>query len=164
MTTTTPWQLTLQYSPILLEELVDEHDESCGAAVSFKGMVRRVNQEKSVSHIVYSCYEELAHHELNELARQISEEFPIHSLRVIHRLGHVNVGECSVWISVQSKHRGEAFTACRALIDRLKATIPIWKQEFYLDQTYSWSRCTASHGHSVIQGQACDQHHHASPN
>ena len=150
-------QLTLQHTPILSNQMdADDHDEYCGAAVTFKGMVRRINQQKSVSHIVYSCYEELAQFELTELARQICTEFPIHHLKIIHRIGSVNVGECSVWIAVQAKHRDEAFLACRAAIDRLKQTIPIWKQEFYLDQSYSWSRCTASHGHSVIKGHACD--------
>ena len=52
---------------------------------------------------------------------------------MVHRLGRLAIGEPSVAVAVASPHRGEAFDACRYAIDTLKATVPIWKKEFYAE-------------------------------
>jgi molybdopterin synthase catalytic subunit len=71
--------------------------------------------------------------QMRALAQQAQAELGIHGVVMVHRLGHLHVGECSVFIAVAGAHRAEAFAACRWLIDTLKTTVPIWKKEQFAD-------------------------------
>jgi len=70
-----------------------------------------------------------------EIAREACRRFPVSEVRLVHRLGPLEIGEASVAVAVASPHRDEAFSACRYAIDTLKATVPIWKKEHYADGT-----------------------------
>jgi molybdopterin synthase catalytic subunit len=70
---------------------------------------------------------------LEEIGLRAKSEFEIRDIAIVHRLGHMEVGECSVVIAVASAHRGPAFEACRFAIDTIKKIVPIWKKEFYED-------------------------------
>jgi molybdopterin synthase catalytic subunit len=70
---------------------------------------------------------------LEEIAAETGRRFPVTGVRLVHRLGRLEVGEASVAVAVTSPHRAEAFAACRFAIDSLKAKVPIWKKEFYAD-------------------------------
>jgi molybdopterin synthase catalytic subunit len=70
---------------------------------------------------------------LEEIAAETERRFPITEVRLVHRLGRLEIGEASVAVAVSSPHRAEAFAACRFAIDTLKAKVPIWKKEFYAD-------------------------------
>ena len=80
----------------------------------------------------------MAELELARIAEGLAREFPDVRVRIRHRTGRLAVGEASVAIVAVSPHRGEAFAACRAAIDRLKTTVPIWKKEFHPDGSSDW--------------------------
>jgi len=104
-----------------------------GAVSLFVGVVRNENQGRPVVRLEYEAYEEMALPLMEEIAAETARRFPVTDVRLVHRLGRLEVGEASVVVAVSSPHRAEAFAACRFAIDSLKATVPIWKKEFYAD-------------------------------
>jgi molybdopterin synthase catalytic subunit len=104
-----------------------------GALCLFVGVVRNENEGRPVLHLEYEAYEEMALAVLEEIAGEARRRWPVSEVRIVHRLGRIEIGEASVAVAVASPHRGEAFEACRYAIDTLKATAPIWKKEFYAD-------------------------------
>lgn len=104
-----------------------------GAVVVFDGIVRNHTRGRKTLHLDYEAYEEMAAKQMEELARQARSQFGVRHVTIVHRLGRLRVGESSVLIVVASAHRGQAFEACRWLIDTLKKTVPIWKKETFAD-------------------------------
>jgi molybdopterin synthase catalytic subunit len=104
-----------------------------GALCLFVGVVRNENQGRSVERLEYEAYEDMALPLMQEIAAETRRRFPVTEVRLVHRLGPLEIGEASVAVAVASPHRAEAFTACRFAIDTLKAKVPIWKKEFYSD-------------------------------
>ncbi len=104
-----------------------------GAAVVFEGIVRNQTRGRKTLYLEYEAYEEMALQQLESLASEALRKFQIRDLAIVHRLGHLEIGEISVLIVVVSAHRGPAFDACRWLIDTLKRKVPIWKKEFFED-------------------------------
>ena len=108
-----------------------QHED--GAVVVFEGVVRNHARGKKVLYLEYHAYESMALKKLEEVGAGAKQQFAIRDIGIIHRLGHLDHGECSVAIVVTSAHRGPAFDACRYAIDTLKKIVPIWKKEFYED-------------------------------
>jgi molybdopterin synthase catalytic subunit/molybdopterin converting factor small subunit len=106
---------------------------SDGAAVVFEGVVRDNTRGRRVLYLDYEAYEEMALKQMDTLAAQALQQFPIRDVAIVHRLGRLEIGETSVLIVVASAHRAAAFDACRWLIDTLKRTVPIWKKEYFED-------------------------------
>jgi molybdopterin synthase catalytic subunit len=102
---------------------------SDGAYVLFEGVVRDHHEGKRVESIFYDAYRPMAEKEMAKIIAEVREQFPDVALAVVHRLGHLVVGDSSVAIVAASPHRAEAFGACRMMIDRIKETVPIWKKE-----------------------------------
>ncbi len=102
---------------------------SDGAYVLFEGVVRNHHEGKAVESIFYDAYRPMAEKEMERIALDIGQRYPEVALAVVHRLGHLVVGEASIAIVASSPHRAEAFEACRMMIDRIKQTVPIWKKE-----------------------------------
>jgi molybdopterin synthase catalytic subunit len=100
-----------------------------GGIVTFTGMVRRHSRGVAVDHLEYEAYGEMAVREMARLCDEIEAEVAGARLAVEHRTGHLAVGDTAVVIAAAAPHRAEAFTACRAMIDRLKERVPIWKKE-----------------------------------
>ena len=115
--------------------------EDCGASVYFFGRVRNHHKGRSVIRLNYECYEALANKEIGRIAQEVQEKYQLSEVRILHRIGMIEVGEVAVAIHVSSAHRDEAFRACREVIERIKQTVPIWKQEFYHDGTSEWVLC-----------------------
>ena len=86
----------------------------------------------------YEAYEQMAGDQLRDLARRVREQWPIVKLALLHRTGRVAIGEPSVLIAVSTPHRGDAFDACRWLIDTLKKDVAIWKKEVWTDGSGTW--------------------------
>jgi molybdopterin synthase catalytic subunit len=101
-----------------------------GAIVTFAGVTRDHNEGRAVRGLRYEAYDEMARKVMIRLFEEAVKRFPIGRARVVHRLGAVPIGEASVVVVVAAPHRGAAFDACRFLMDRLKAEVPIFKQEF----------------------------------
>lgn len=111
---------------------------SCGAFCSFEGWICRQNDEKTVDFLQYSTYHELAITQGNSVLARAKAQFDIEDAVCVHRVGKLAVGDMAVWIGVSAGHRDAAFAACRFIIDTIKAEVPIWKQEFYLNQESAW--------------------------
>ncbi len=104
-----------------------------GAIVVFEGVVRNNTRGRQTLYLEYEAYEEMALQEMERLCERALSQFSIREVRMVHRLGRLEIGETSVLIVVASAHRGPAFKACEWLIDTLKRTVPIWKKEFFAD-------------------------------
>jgi molybdopterin synthase catalytic subunit len=102
---------------------------SIGGIVTFEGVVRDSNKGKRVSYLEYEAYPEMAEAEMAKIAAEVARRWGADRVALVHRVGRLEIGECSVVVMVACPHRGEAFEACRYAIDTLKATVPIWKKE-----------------------------------
>jgi molybdopterin converting factor subunit 1 len=100
-----------------------------GGIVTFTGMVRRHSRGIVVDHLEYEAYAPMAVREMTRLCDEIEAEIAGTQLAVEHRVGRLQIGDIAVVIAAAAPHRAEAFTACRAMIDRLKDRVPIWKKE-----------------------------------
>ena len=105
-------------------------DAGHGAIVTFAGTVRDNALGNRVLYLEYEAYPPLAEKELARIAAEAEARWGV-AVAVSHRLGRLEIGECSVAVAVAAPHRGEAFDACRWVMDTLKATVPIWKKEFF---------------------------------
>ncbi len=106
---------------------------AAGAVVTFIGLVRDNHQGKRVVALEYEAYPELAVREMRALSEAVAAQYGLHGIGIRHRTGRLAVGEVSVIIAVAAAHRAEAFAACADALDRLKATVPVWKKEWYSD-------------------------------
>jgi molybdopterin synthase catalytic subunit len=104
-----------------------------GAVCVFAGVVRNHNDGRAVLHLEYEAYEEMAVTLMASIEDDVRRRWPVTDVRLVHRLGRLEIGEASVAVAITSAHRAEAFAACRHAIDTLKASVPIWKKEFYAD-------------------------------
>lgn len=104
-----------------------------GAVVVFDGIVRNHSRGRRTRYLEYSAYEPMAAAELEKLAQAALTQFPVRDVRIVHRLGQLQIGETSVLIVVVSAHRAAAFDAARWIIDTLKKMVPIWKKEYFED-------------------------------
>jgi molybdopterin synthase catalytic subunit len=99
-----------------------------GAAVYFLGVVRGTEEGESIKAIEYEAFQRMVEHQFNLLFDDIEKRWPIESVRVVHRVGVVEVNEASLWVEVIAPHRAESFAACQWLIDEMKRVVPIWKK------------------------------------
>ena len=104
-----------------------------GAICTFEGVVRNNSKGKTTRYLEYEAYESMALKMMEELGGFVRKAWDIGSVAIIHRLGHMEIGETSVAIIVTSPHRKASFDACEYAIDRLKKIVPIWKKEFFED-------------------------------
>jgi molybdopterin synthase catalytic subunit len=128
----------LTESPIDVAALLAEARSSDGALCLFVGVVRDHNEERPTVAIEYEAYGPMAEAEMARIAEALALDFPEARVRMRHRVGRLTVGEPSVAIAAVSPHRGQAFAACRAAIDRVKTSVPIWKKEFHPDGSSDW--------------------------
>ena len=116
-------------------------DPAAGGIDVFIGTTRaeRHADGRELVALDYEAYPEMALSQMRELARRARERWPVVRLALLHRVGRVAVGQPSVVVAVACPHRGEAFEACRWLIDTLKAEVPIWKKEVWADGSGTWA-------------------------
>lgn len=106
-------------------------DSSAGGEVVFTGTVRDQNQGRTVSHLEFEAYPEMAIAQLARIAAEIQDRWGPCKVAMWHRLGLVALGEVVVVVGVSTPHRAAAFEACRHGIDALKQDVPIWKREHF---------------------------------
>jgi len=116
-------------------------DPGAGGYVSFEGWVRDHNEGQEVTRLEYEAFEELALKEGERILAEAQHRFPIQRALCIHRAGMLALADMAVWVGVSSVHRGEAFDACRYIIDHIKHSVPIWKKEYYTDGDSGWVNC-----------------------
>ena len=112
-------------------------DPAAGGIVLFAGAVRDHDHYKDVTGLSYSAHP-TAEAELRRVAEVIVEKFPVIGVAAVHRVGDLAIGDLAVVVAVSCAHRGDAFDACRELIDELKASVPIWKHQRFGDGTSEW--------------------------
>ena len=111
---------------------------AAGAVMLFLGTVREFTKDQQTVALDYEAYSEMAEVQLAKLEQEARERWPIEKLTIVHRLGHLELGDISVAIAVSCPHRAAAFEAARFVIDELKVRVPIWKQENWKDGTKEW--------------------------
>lgn len=111
--------------------LVFVGDPAAGGATLFVGTTRNENEGRVVERLEYEAYEAMAVEEMHRIGDAIARRWGIVAVSMVHRVGVVPVGQVSVAVAVSAAHREEAFAACRFGIDTLKATVPIWKKEYF---------------------------------
>jgi molybdopterin synthase catalytic subunit len=109
----------------------------CGGIALFVGVVRDHDHGSDVAGLDYSAHP-MAVEALRRVAEEVGARHAVRRLAVVHRTGHLDIGDAAVVAAVAAAHRGEAFTACRDLVDTLKATVPIWKHQQFTDGTDEW--------------------------
>lgn len=119
------------------EVLAAVSDPVSGGTVVFVGSVRNADDGKAVETLGYSAHPtvDVA---LREVAEHVAATHPVTALAAVHRVGDLVVGDLAVVVAASCPHRAEAFAACRALIDELKATVPIWKNQVFDDGSQGW--------------------------
>src|SRR5258705_1671735 len=131
---TTADRILLVHERIDTNALVDHvRTGGDGAIVTFDGCVRNQSHGRRTLYLDYEAYEPMAVAKMREIAAAARAQFPIDRVAIAHRLGHLEIGETSVFIAVSAPHRPSAFDACRFAIDTLKRTVPIWKKEYFAD-------------------------------
>ena len=125
-------------------------DHSCGALVVFEGWIRDHNEGQEVERLEYEVYRPVAEKEGARIIDEALDKFSVTHAVCIHREGLLELGECAVLVCVSSPHRGEAFDACRYIIDQTMVRLPIWKKEHYVSGISEWVNCEhcAAAGHS----------------
>jgi len=130
-------------------------DHSCGALVVFEGWIRDHNEGQAVERLEYEVYRPVAEKEGSRIIDEAIERFAVSHAVCIHREGLLELGEVAVIVCVSSPHRGEAFDACRYIIDQTKTRLPIWKKEHYTTGISEWVNCehcaAAGHSHGDFQ-------------
>jgi molybdopterin synthase catalytic subunit len=110
--------------------------KGAGAICTFTGVVRDSSRGRSVTHLDYEAYAEMASAQMRKIGDEIAERWPEARVAMAHRTGRLEIGEASVVVAVSCPHRAEAIAACKWGIDRLKESVPIWKKEHAADGTY----------------------------
>ncbi|MGH8192695.1 MAG: molybdenum cofactor biosynthesis protein MoaE [Rhodanobacteraceae bacterium] len=109
-----------------------------GAVVCFEGRVRDRNEGRAVDGLSYQAYAELAVAEGQRIIEEARGRFAVERVVCVHRVGDLAIGEIAVWAGVSAGHRAAAFDACRYVIDEVKARVPIWKREHYVEGAPEW--------------------------
>jgi molybdopterin synthase catalytic subunit len=128
----------LRESPLDVAEVLDAlGDDASGGLTLFVGRVRDHDHGLGVRGLEYSAHP-TALDALRRVCDRVAAEHDVHGVAAVHRVGRLQIGDIAVVVATTAAHRGEAFTASRALIDTLKDEVPIWKHQQFTDGTDEW--------------------------
>jgi molybdopterin synthase catalytic subunit len=128
----------LRDTPLSVDEVLGAvSDPAAGGIALFVGTVRDRDSGRDVAGLGYSAHPS-ASSELRRVAEKIVASFAVTAVAAVHRVGDLAVGDLAVVVAVSCPHRGEAFDACRALIDELKRSVPVWKHQQYAGGGSEW--------------------------
>lgn len=128
----------LRETPLDVAEILAAlDDDTSGGLTLFVGRVRDHDGGKGVVGLDYSAHP-TALQRLTEVCERVAQEHAVHGVAAVHRTGSLAIGDIAVVVATASAHRGDAFAASRALIDTLKAEVPIWKHQRFSDGTEEW--------------------------
>ena len=119
------------------EVLAAVSDAAAGGVTLFVGAVRDHDENKSVTGLEYSAHP-TALDQLADVAEEVGREYDVLAVAAVHRIGELAIGDLAVVVATAAAHRSEAFEASRALIDRLKQRVPIWKHQLFADGSDEW--------------------------
>lgn len=133
----------LSAEPISVDQAIAAvESDAAGAVVSFSGVVRNHDGGKPVDRLSYSAHP-TAHQVMSDVVAQLVAEHSGEAAQPVriwaaHRIGMLEIGEPALVCAVAAAHRGQAFAVCSELVDRIKAQVPIWKEQFFSDGTVEW--------------------------
>lgn len=131
--------IELTHEPIDPSRVLDAvASRDAGAVVLFLGTTREFTNGRQTASLDYECYPQMAESKLQELETEARRRWPIVKCHIVHRLGHLGLGDASIAIAISSPHRSDAFEAGKWLIDTIKEIVPIWKKENWADGTTEW--------------------------
>lgn len=130
--------LEVRETPLSVDEvLAAVTDPAAGGVALFVGTVRATDGGRDVTGLGYSAHPSVAA-ELRAVAAEVAAAYPVLGLAAVHRVGDLAVGDLAVVVAASCPHRGEAFDACRRLIDELKSRVPIWKHQTFVGGEQEW--------------------------
>jgi molybdopterin synthase catalytic subunit len=143
----------LRRVPLGVDEVVGAVEHTGAGAIDvFVGVVRDTSDGRAVTRLDYEAYATMAEAEMLRICEDVEREIAGTRVAVLHRVGSLAVGDTAVVCAASAPHRAEAFVACRTLIDRIKAQVPIWKREHGPDGSawVGWvdARCGEGHDHA----------------
>ena len=106
--------------------------------MQFLGTVREITGDKITSSLEYEAYEEMAILEIKRIIEAAREKWAIEKISLVHRIGHLELGEIAISIALSTPHRNEGFEAIQFLMNQIKETVPIWKKETWADGSTDW--------------------------
>jgi molybdopterin synthase catalytic subunit len=110
-----------------------QHFPECGGICIFIGTVRNHHEGKAVKALKYTAYAPVAEKMIRAIEQQIQAKYQVSYVRVIHRVGALEIGDTAIIAMAYAVHRREAFQACEEAVERVKHEVPVWKEEFYAD-------------------------------
>ncbi len=146
MATTTDFEVVravLSSEPISVDQAIAAvESDTAGAVVSFSGVVRNHDDGKAVNRLSYSAHP-TAHQVMSDVVAELVAEHSGEAQQPVriwaaHRVGMLEIGDPALVCAVSAAHRGQAFAVCSELVDRIKARVPIWKEQFFSDGTVEW--------------------------
>lgn len=139
----------LSAKPIsMAQAMAAVESDTAGAVVSFSGVVRNHDAGKLVERLSYSAHP-TAQEVMADVIRQVVADYigedhcELVRIWAAHRLGMLEIGDPALVCAVSASHRGQAFELCSELVDRIKAQVPIWKEQFFSDGSIEWVGATA---------------------
>ncbi|MBT1002715.1 molybdenum cofactor biosynthesis protein MoaE [Paenarthrobacter sp. DKR-5] len=128
----------LSETPITVQEAIDAVESAdCGAVVSFSGVVRDHDGGRAVNSLSYSSHPTAAK-VMSAVVQELAAAHDGVRIWAAHRVGPLQIGDAALVCAVAAAHRGQAFAACSELVDRIKAEVPIWKEQFFADGSVEW--------------------------
>lgn len=125
-------------TPLSVDEVLGAvRDDGTGGTAVFIGTVRDEDHERAVTRLSYTAHPTVEQ-ELRQIMEKVAADYPVRALAAVHRVGDLEIGDLAVVVAAACPHRGEAFDACRRLIDDLKAQVPIWKHQVFADGDAEW--------------------------
>lgn len=130
--------LGIRDEPLSVDEaLAAVADPAAGGTCVFIGTVRDTDHDRAVTALDYEAHPAVVE-TLRSVAEKVAADFPVCAVAATHRVGSLDIGDLAVVVAVSAPHRGEAFDACRRLIDDLKREVPIWKHQRFTDGGTEW--------------------------
>ena len=125
--------------PIEIDDLLRKlNKDNTGAIVTFTGTVREKSDNVTVRALQYEAYREMAESVIINILTDSLKKFALVDAVVLHRIGHLGIGEASIAIAVSAQHRREAFEGCSEILERIKAEAPIWKKDIIDEERTRW--------------------------
>ena len=128
----------IRETPLSVDEVLSAvRDTGAGGTAVFIGTVRDEDHQRAVTGLGYTAHPS-AVDEIRKIMEKIAADLPVLAMAAVHRVGDLAIGDVAVVVAAAGPHRGEAFEACRRLIDDLKAEVPIWKHQEFSDGGTEW--------------------------
>ena len=138
-----------------------QHFPECGGIGIFIGTVRNHHEGKAVKALKYTAYAPVAEKMIRAIEQEIQAKYQVSYVRVVHRIGALEIGDTAIIAMAYAAHRREAFQACEEAVERVKHEVPVWKEEFYADGSSQYVEgCCIRKDHDYVAKTSEHSHQH----